>query len=181
VTSTTSGQLWPVSVTGVGQQPRATADIQPAAWYEGATAHAVALAVMVAGFTGFGLVAVIRGVARRFGRGGPALDQTAPRSARVLAAGGLATIVGTLVYLADVAVVRGGTHLDPGPLLLGRTLPWLGLQLLAVTTILAAIALAIRLARSRPRATGEALRLGLLLFAGAMFVCWSAYWRLIFP
>ena len=181
VASTTSGRHWPVSVAGVGQQPRLTAEIRPASWYEGATAHAVALAVMVGGFTGFGLVALIRRMARRIRRAGPALDQAAPRSARVLAGAGLVTIVGTMLYLADIAVVRGGTHLDPGPLLLGRTLPWLALQLLALTTVLAEIALAIRLVRSRPKATGEALRLGLLLLAGAMFACWSVYWGLIFP
>ena len=181
VAATTAGRPWPVSVVGVGHPPRPTADVQPASWYEGATAHAVVLAVMVGGFTGFGVVAVIRWAARRFGRANPALDQAAPRSARLLAGAGLATVVGALLYLAELAVVRGGTHLDPGLLLLGRTLLWLALQLLAVTTVLAAIALAIRLVRSRPRATGEALRLGLLLFAGAAFAYWSVYWGLIFP
>ena len=133
-----SGQL---SVVGIGDPPGSTADVQPASWHEGATAHAVGLADMVERFTGFGVVAAIRWAARWFGRANPALDQAAPRSARLLAGAGLATVVGALLYLAELAVVRGGTHLDPGLLLLGRTLLWLALQLLAVTTELAAIAL----------------------------------------
>jgi hypothetical protein len=103
-------------------------------------------------------------------------------SARVLAAAGLTTVVGTLAYLAVLMVTRGGHVIDPGPLLLGRTLPWLALQALAVTSVVAGVVLVVRLVRGEGgRGGGERVRLTMLLVAGAVLVPWSLYWGLLLP
>jgi hypothetical protein len=111
----------------------------------------------------------------------------APVSARVLATTGLATVLGTLVYLGVLMVTRGGHAIDPGPLLLGRTLPWLALQALAVTAVAACAVLVVRLVRGEGgsdeggRSGGERVRLTMLLVAGVLLVPWSLYWGLLVP
>jgi hypothetical protein len=103
-------------------------------------------------------------------------------SARVLASTGLVTVVGTLTYLVTLTLVRGGRTVDPGPLLLDRPLPWLALQALAVTAVVAGIALAVRLVRGGVRRSGgERVRLTMLLVAGAVLVPWAFYWGLLLP
>lgn len=110
------------------------------------------------------------------------LPVAAPVSARVLASAGLATVVGTLVYLGVLMMTRGGHAVDPGPLLLGRPLPWLALQALAVTSVVAGAVLAVRLVRDEVvRDGGERVRLTMLLVAGAVLVPWSLYWGLLLP
>jgi dienelactone hydrolase len=111
----------------------------------------------------------------------------APVSARVLATTGLATVLGTLVYLGILMMTRGGHAIDPGPLLLGRTLPWLALQALAVTAVAACAVLVVRLVRGEGssdeggRSGGERVRLTMLLVAGVLLVPWSLYWGLLVP
>jgi uncharacterized protein len=199
-----AGDAPPSSVSGVGDQPRPTAAVPPSAWYESAPAHGVALGLLLAGFAGFGLVAAIRRAVRAV-RPGTAREP-APVAARVLAATGITTVLGTLVYLAVLTMIRGGRTIDPGPVLAGRPLPWLALQLLAVTTVVAAAALAAGLVRGRASATsgvgarvpvavggpgtvrrpavrsgGERVRLAMLLVAATVFVPWALYWGLLVP
>jgi uncharacterized protein len=206
-----AGQAPPSSVVGSAQQPRRTAEVPPAAWYESAPAHGVALGLMLAGFAGFGVTAGARGLARsaRARRPGatvpaepvlvgaagarpssgsspavgrPIASRAAPASARVLASAGLVTVLGTLGYLGVLMTTRGGHVVDPGPLLLGRTLPWLALQALAVTCVVAGAVLAVRLVRGGAGpGGGERVRLVLLLVAGAVLVPWALYWGLLLP
>lgn len=177
----TSGRGRPAGplLTGTGEQHRPTAAVPAPRWYDGAAAHAVATGLMAAGFAGFGLVALRRRLTRTLGPHGHRVR--APWSARLLAAAGPVTLVGTFGYLVQLAFVRGGSAVDVGPLLAGRPLPWLALQALAVTTVAAAALLTVRLVRSPPAARGERLRLGLLLAAGAAFLGWALYWRLLVP
>ena len=179
-----AGTPAPTSVTGTGLQTRDSVEVPPAAWYESAPAHGVALLVMVIGFAGFGLVAAARTARRVIRR--PQTDGSlaaAPVAARVIAVTGLAAVVGTMAYLATLTIVRGGHTIDPGPLVAGRTLPWLGLQVLAVATVIAGIVLVAQWWRGREvrRGAVERVRLGLLLAAGAVFVPWSLYWGLLLP
>jgi uncharacterized protein len=178
VTATVADHPRPASVTGTGHQHRRSAPVRPAAWWDGAAAHGLALGLMAAGFGGFGLVAAVRGAARLAGRSQRATGT--PGAARVLAAAGSVTVVGTLLYLGQLAVVRGGSHLDPGFLLVGRPPAWLALQALALTTVTAGVALSVRL-RSAPATGGERVRLVLLLLGAVAFVPWSLYWRLLMP
>lgn len=188
-----AGAAPPSSVTGVGDQPRPTAVVPPSAWYESAPAHGVALGLLLAGFAGFGLVAAVRRVARA-GRPGSAREP-APVAARLVAGAGLVTVLGTLGYLAGLTMVRGGRTIDPGPLLAGRPLPWLALQVLAVVTVVAAVVLVAGVVRGRPvgaggpgttrgpatRSGGERVRLAGLLVGAAVFVPWALYWGLLVP
>lgn len=174
-----AGRPSPVSVTGSGHQHRVTAEVPPPTWYSGANAQLAALGLMVGGFAGLGVGALARRLVRVVR---PTAERVrAPTSARVLAGAGLITVVSTLPYLASLAIVRGGSVIDPGPLLAGRPLPWLALQLLAATTAVAAVLLVVRVLRRPPTAGGERIRLGLLLAAAVAFVPWSLYWRLLLP
>jgi hypothetical protein len=164
----------------------------------------VALGLMLAGFIGFGLVAAIRRLTRIIRPGGA--PEPAPVAARVLAAAGLTTVLATLVYLGTLTVTRGGHAIDPGPLLAGRPLPWLAVQALAVTTVLAGIVLVTGLVRERgevrargpvvlagtgpgtarrpagtTRSGGERVRLTMLLVGAVAFVPWALYWGLLIP
>ncbi|MCO1658318.1 alpha/beta hydrolase [Pseudonocardia humida] len=141
-----SGAAPRTSVSGTGDQPLATAAVPPLGWWESAPAHGVALGLMLGGFGGFALTAAVRRLHRVL-RPGPAMP--APVAARVVAGAGLVTVVGTLYYLVELTLVRGGRTIDPGPLLLERTLPWLALQVLAVTTVVAAVVLVVGLLRGR--------------------------------
>jgi len=62
---------------------------------------------------------------------------------------------------------------------MGRPVVWLGLQVLAVVTVVAA-ALTVPVWR-RASAAGERVRLGLLLAAAGVFVPWGVYWGLLLP
>jgi hypothetical protein len=81
-------------------------------------------------------------------------------------------------YLGFLQVTQGRT-VDPGPLLAGRPVAWLALQLLAVVAVGAGIATGVTVAKRRR--AGDRARLGLLLAAGAAFVPWAAYWGLLLP
>jgi hypothetical protein len=145
--------------------------VPPLAWHESVWVQAGALAVMLAGFTGLGLVAAWRRV-----RGRSA--QPTPWSARVLAGAGLAAMLGALTYLGGSLLMSRGGALDPGPMIAGRPLPWLALQGQAVVAVGAAVTLGVRTWRNRG---DDGPRSALLLAAGAVFVPWAAYWGLLLP
>ena len=177
-----AGNPPPSSVTGTGHQLRPTAEVAPTPWYTSGPAHGVALGVMVVGF----LASIAIAIARRWrgGRAGPAPE------AGILAGTGLIAVAGTLAYLAALATTRGGHLVDPGPLLAGRPLPWLGLQALAAATVIGAIVAVTRTIHHRSsadgrrpaqRAAGERIRLALLIAPVAVFVPWSLYWGLLLP
>ncbi|MER5424260.1 hypothetical protein [Streptosporangium roseum] len=69
-----------------------------------------------------------------------------------------------------------------GPVVLGRPVPWLGLQLLAGATVAAAAAAATSAWRHRRElGPGDRVRLGLALASAVAFVPWAAYWGLLIP
>jgi hypothetical protein len=121
--------------------------------------------------------------------------EPAPVAARLVAGAGLVTVLGSPGYLAGLTTVRGGRTIDPGPLLAGRPLPWLALQVLAVVTVVAAVVLVAGLVRGRPvgaggpgstrgpasRSGGERVRLAGLLVGAAVFVPWALHWGLLVP
>ncbi|GAA1306519.1 alpha/beta hydrolase family protein [Pseudonocardia xinjiangensis] len=168
------GRPPPTSVAGTGEQTRPTVEVAPLAWYESVGVQLSVVALMLAGFAGFGLTA---GWRRLRGRPGP----RAAWPARVLAGAGLTAVVGMFGYLGFLQVTAGRT-VDPGPLLVGRPVAWLALQLLAVVAVGAGIATgAVVAKRRRAGIGGDRARLGVLLAAGAAFVPWAAYWGLLLP
>jgi uncharacterized protein len=171
VTDVAGGRPPASSVAGVGEQPRPTAPVPPPAWHESAWVQLGALAVLALGFAGFGFAAVWRRL-----RGRPVVRSSWP--ARVLAGAGLTTVAGTLAYLGYLQATAGRT-VTPGPMLAGRPLVWLALQVLAVVAVIAATMVAARwrAAVNSAGRTGAAL----LLAAGAVFVPWAAFWGLLVP
>ncbi|GAA3232232.1 alpha/beta hydrolase family protein [Dactylosporangium siamense] len=100
------------------------------------------------------------------------------RPARWLAVLTPVTLVATYLYLMFLLVVAAKVT---GPVVLGRPLPWLLLQLLAVATVAAAVAVATTWRRHRDLATAGRIRLGLLTATGALFAVWAVQWGLLLP
>ncbi|MER6512580.1 prolyl oligopeptidase family serine peptidase [Nonomuraea sp. NPDC001636] len=207
VAKATSGQAPVAEVSGPAPvQAEDSVGTPPPAWWESAFAQTAVLALFLAGFAGYPAVAVIRrirgrGAARATPGKGTASRGTAGRgtpskatpgnatpgnatagkgtaAARVVSAGGLAAALGGFAYLFYL-ISTGGKLAAPGPMLLGRPLVWLALQAVAVATVVATVPAA-RTWR-RERASGERVRLGLLVAAGVAFVPWAFYWGLLLP
>ncbi|MFI9589400.1 alpha/beta hydrolase family protein [Nonomuraea sp. NPDC052265] len=180
----TSGQAPVAEVSGPAPvQASDSIGVPPPAWWESAFAQSVVLALFLVGFAGYPVVAVVRRIRRRgAAHGTPGEGHLAPGrglvAARVVSAGGLAAALGGFAYLFYL-MSTGGKLAAPGPMLLGRPLVWLALQAVAVATVVAT-ALAARRWRQE-RATGERVRLGLLVAAGVVFVPWAFYWGLLLP
>jgi hypothetical protein len=87
--------------------------------------------------------------------------------------------VGFLMYLCFMLATAANVI---GPVVIGRPVPWLGLQLLAVDTVAATVSAALAWRRHRRDLTGAGhTRLGLPVAAGVIFVPWAIYWGLLVP
>ncbi|GIH90603.1 alpha/beta hydrolase family protein [Planobispora siamensis] len=153
---------------------------EPPAWWESAPVQLAALVLFTVAFAAYPLVALVRRLRGRSRR-------PVTRAARLLAATGAATVLGSFIYLFYV-LMTGGKLAAPGPVAAGRPLIWLALQALAVTCVAATVLTASAWYRSRgsadparPGERGERVRLGLLLAGGVAFVPWALYWGLLLP
>jgi hypothetical protein len=112
-------------------------------------------------------------------RGRPAPDPPLPRSAGWLAVLSSTGLAGLGIYLIHLL----GPQPAVGPILAGRSLEWLCLQLLALTTILLIIVSIFGAHRRRNeshRPTGGALaRLAVLETGALSFVTLAVYWGLL--
>ncbi len=99
------------------------------------------------------------------------------RPARWLASTGLLATAGFLAYY--VALTTGGTQ-APGPVLFGRTLPWLALQIIAIGVVVAGVFTAVSWWRLRNETSGG-VRVGLMLAGAVLFVPWAVHWGLLVP
>ncbi|MFF4191334.1 alpha/beta hydrolase family protein [Nonomuraea sp. NPDC001831] len=210
VAKATSGRAPVAEVSGPAPvQAEDSVGTPPPAWWESASAQMAVLALFLAGFAGYPAVAAVRRIRGRGAargtptkettpaQGAPVKERTPTRgtptgqagaapatsvtgtvAARVVSAGGLVAVIGGFAYLFYL-ISTGGKLAAPGPMLLGRPLVWLALQALAVATVVATV-FAARTWR-RARATGERVRLGLLVVAGVAFVPWAFYWGLLLP
>jgi dienelactone hydrolase len=133
-------------------QSRPVGDV---AWWESGPVQLGALVLFVLAFLACGVGGQVRGPARW----GANL--------------GLAAVLGWVGYFFKLTTAERPAL---GPVIAGRSVPWLVLQLLSAgvpaATVLAAI-------RSRGIATG--VRVRLLTLAGAVFVPWAVYWGLLRP
>ncbi|MGW0485292.1 alpha/beta hydrolase family protein [Nonomuraea sp. NPDC003214] len=153
------------------QQASRTRPVEPPAWWESAPVQTAALVLFVVAFLAYPVVALVRRL-----RG--ASRAPASRAARLVSVGGLVAVLGGFGYLFSV-VMSGGKLASPGPLLAGRPVIWLALQVLAVAVVVATVLVA--LAWRRTPAGGEKIRLGVLLAGGLVFVPWAFYWGLLIP
>jgi uncharacterized protein len=155
------------------RQDRPSRPLTPLGWYESPWLQLAALLLFGVAFAGYPLTAAVRRIRGR--RGAPLVR----RPARWLAATGLATTVGFLMYMFFMLATAANVI---GPVLIGRPIPWLILQLLAAATIVATIATALAWRRRRRSLTiASHVRLGLLLAAGLVFLPLAAYWGLLIP
>lgn len=159
------------SVQALPHQDRLTTPLAPLAWYESTGMQLAVLVLLLAAFLGYPLTALARRLRRR--RGTP----PARRPARLLATTGTITVLGFVCYLGFLTAT--GARLI-GPVPLGRPIPWLLLQLLALITAASTIGTAIGWWQARD-VTGHRLRLGVLMAGGALFVPWALYWGLLLP
>ena len=154
-------------------QAQPSRPLAPLAWYESPWLQLAALVLFLVAFAGYPLTAAVR---RILGRRGAPLVRRPPRW---LAATGLTTTMGFLIYTFFMMATAANII---GPVLGGRPIPWLILQLLAVATVAATLATAATWRRQRRNLTrAHHVRLGLLVAAGLLFLPWAAYWGLLIP
>jgi uncharacterized protein len=102
-------------------------------------------------------------------------------SARLVVGSGIIVVVGWFVYLSYVLLSTVKVAY-PGPLFLGRPLPWIILQTLAAITLGAEIAMAVAWRQAHSSADRiQQIRIWLLLTGGVVFVAWALYWGLLLP
>ncbi|WP_205519132.1 alpha/beta hydrolase family protein [Streptomyces olivoreticuli] len=142
-------------------------------WYESISLQYAVLALFLVAFAGYPVIAGVRRITGHRGR--PA----ASRPALWLAATGAAAVAGTLTFMTSVFAL-GGKSVTP--FVLGRPLPWIVLQALALAVVVATAATGLSWWRARHEVNGTIrIRLALLLTAGTVFVPWALYWRLLLP
>ncbi|MFB7453521.1 alpha/beta hydrolase family protein [Streptomyces sp. NPDC056194] len=162
------------SVQPAPRQQRQTRAVPSSAWYDASWVQAAASCILVIGFVGYPLSALVRRIGKGRSRATPP-----PQSARWLSGVGMAAVLGTPVYLLFLALTATGII---GPVLLGRPLPWLALQLLAVAVVVTTAWTGLSWWRTRAALSrAEGVRLGLLVAAGTVFVPWAVYWGLLIP
>ncbi|MBV2152752.1 S9 family peptidase [Kitasatospora sp. SUK 42] len=151
--------------------------LAPLPWYGSSGAEAVATLLCLAGFTGY----VLTGAARRIRR--RPRPAALPRAARWAAVTGTAALLGALGYLFFLGITAA---VVTGPVLFGRPVVWLAVQLLALVAVgSTAVAAVASLRRRAAAATAlprlDRARLGALLLAGAAFLPWALSWGLLVP
>lgn len=173
-----------VQAVGAGRAPASSADppppqdrqttaLAPLAWWESPWITLGAAALCLVAFASYPVTAVVRRLRGR--RGAP----PARRPARWLAAAGPATVIGFLVFML---ALRFTAAEDVGPVVLGRPVVWLALQLAAVSMVVATAAAGVAWWRGRYELPGGTrARLALVLTGGAVFVPWALYWGLLLP
>jgi dienelactone hydrolase len=154
------------SVDPVPEQSVTSAPLAPLAWYESVPAQLAVLLLMLAAFLAYPVVAVVR---RLRGRRDP---RSVRRWAATAAFLGPVTIAGGVLYLGYLTMT--GT-VAVGPVIAGRPVPWLLLQLLAVGVVGIGAVTAVRWWRGRGRAAPT------VLAGTALFLPWALYWGLLTP
>ena len=97
---------------------------------------------------------------------------------RLIVAAGLFTTLGLLVYLLFLMITAANVI---GPVVVGRTLPWLLLQGSTVTVGVCTVVIAVRWWRSRRRGERTDPHRLILVAAGAVLLGWAGYWGRLVP
>ncbi|RSN41813.1 alpha/beta hydrolase [Amycolatopsis sp. WAC 04197] len=139
--------------------------LAPLAWYEAPWVQIGVWALALLAFAAYPVTALFR------------RTQSVPLAgpARWLASTGTLATAGFLAYYIALST---GAAMAPGPVLFGRTLPWLALQLIAVGVVAAGAVTAVSWWRGKERG---GVRVGLLLAGAALFVPWAVHWGLLVP
>ncbi|WP_067640511.1 alpha/beta hydrolase family protein [Nocardia coubleae] len=149
-------------------QAHSVTPLAPQAWWESPTALLVLFLGTVLTLLGY----VLTGFASAW---------RLPRAgvARVLVTTAGIGIIGTIAQVLYVASTRATSF---GPLLFGRTLPWLTLQVIAVCAVCSLIYLIARRGTILDGAgKGARVRWMLVVVGGIGFTLWALYWGLLLP
>jgi len=170
------------SIAGpVPEQARPSRPVTPLAWWESGCVQLGAVVVPVLAFASYPAVTFARRLRRLLlRRSGTQPKPPARRSARCLAVTGIAAVLGFVCYFGFLVFTAASAV---GPVVAGRPIPWLALQVLAVTVCVSTVLVATASWWSAPRAlTGvERARIGVLLAGSVVFATWAAYWGLLSP
>lgn len=169
------------SIAGpVPEQARLTQPLPPLGWWESAWVQLGAMAVPAVAFISYPATAFVRRLRRPMPpRVSAQPDLPARWFAGCLACAGLATILGFIGYFGFLTFTAASAV---GPVVAGRAIPWLVLQVLAVAVCVFAVLLAASWRSSIKASTGAGrTRVVILLVGGAVFVVWAAYWGLLSP
>ncbi|MFJ9691260.1 alpha/beta hydrolase family protein [Kitasatospora sp. NPDC101183] len=156
--------LPPVSVDAPPAQGVESHALAPLGWYERPWLQACLSLFCLAGFGGY----LLGGALRRLRRHPRPADL--PRLACWAASAGAFAVLGSMTYLLFMVLTAGSL---PGPVLLGRPVVWLLLQLASVAALVCTGLAVLRGHRAR--------RVLLLAASGAAFVPWALYWGLLKP
>lgn len=160
---TAAGQVDQAAVQGHSAQP-----LEPLAWWESGVLQLVLVLGVILGLGSYALTGAVR-----------AWRLPNPRPARILVSAALVATLGTFAQLLFLMLTRATSF---GPLLFGRTLPWLALQLIAVCAV---VALGFVIAKGRGTldgaGAGARTRWIFLVCGGAAFTLGAIYWGLLVP
>lgn len=164
------------------QQARPSRPLPPLAWWESDWVQLGAIAVPGLIFLVYPVAAfalILLRIVRGRSRGAPEETIRLRRRALLLSGTGLLTLLGFVGYFGYL-MFTGATAV--GPVVVGRALPWLVLQMLAIAAVIFTLLLATSWWSSRGTATGtDRAWNGLPLVGGAVFVVWALYWGLLLP
>jgi dienelactone hydrolase len=150
----------------------------PDHWFGGIAAQSALVLGMIAALLGYPALALYQRLARQpAARHGRAVRSSAP----LLVVSGLATIVGAIAH-AGFIVITGAA--DVSPVVAGRPLVWLLLQMLALITVGAALAIVVSVSTNHRHVAQnrtDQARYALLVAATALFLPWAIYWELLSP
>jgi hypothetical protein len=97
---------------------------------------------------------------------------------RLIVVAGLFTTLGLPIYLMFLMITAANVV---GPVVVGRTLPWLLLQVSTVIVGVCAVVIAVSWWRSRRHDERTDHHRLILAAAGAVLLGWAAYWGLLMP
>lgn len=184
VSAVAAGHLPPATSDRLPQQARTSQPLGPLRWWESPWVQLAAVAVPLVGFFSYpvgGMAARLRRRQTTPTRPGdsPPPPTAVQRTAAAIATTGLATLLGFHGYYSSL-VATDATAV--GPVLGGRPLVWIALQLLAAVTCGLTALLAARWAVHRT-AVGATTRrrVGIVALAAVVFAGWAAYWGLLHP
>ncbi|MGS2808158.1 alpha/beta hydrolase family protein [Nocardia sp. MW-W600-9] len=149
-------------------QGHSVTPLTPLAWWESTPVQLALLLGTVLALGGYAVTGLVRSWR---------LSQARPARILVAAAG-----IGTLGTIALFLFVASTKAMSFGPLLFGRTLPWVALQVIAVCAVVALGFVVARRGRLLDGVgTGGRVRWALLVCGGAGFTLWALYWGLLLP
>ncbi|MEU9464817.1 alpha/beta hydrolase [Streptomyces sp. NPDC048312] len=178
----------PGTTTEPPDQERRTAPVATPASYETPWVQLTVVLLLLAAFGGYLVLGLAdRAAARvRRRRSGeePERRTPGPSAARWTALAGTVSVLGGLGWLAWLVLTAAQAI---GPVVAGRPLPWLLVQVASATTVAAATVTAVSWWRAPAgghwpgSGTGRRFRFLMLLGGGALFVPWSVHWGLLVP